>query len=164
MVTTSLDRDPTVLSVVAEPSIQQNPCCTILFAESLGADAKHGGTTEGCSAAVVGPGGFIAGAIGKHEGTIIKTAGNSVIAEFSEPFLAIQAAVEMQRQSETGQGGSSDSKQGLRIGIYSLEGQSSAIEMFGVMLSTASSITKQASSGQILISNTAYQEVSKIPF
>ncbi len=164
MVTASLDRDPTVLSAVDEESKQQNSCCTILFADSIRFDTELGRTGAGDAQTTNdAPSELIINSIQKHHGKVIKTMGSSVMAEFSNSILAVEAAVEMQRQAEANQTVSSETQQGLRIGVYSLADQRPGIEVFGSMVSAAACITRQAISGQILISEKAYEEVSKQP-
>src|ERR1051326_1277031 len=41
---------------------------------------------------------FVSSAVAEFEGTVIKTIGDSVMAEFPEPSLAVRAAIEVQRR------------------------------------------------------------------
>jgi len=160
----NLEGDPTVLTAVVDQTEQENSGCTILFAESLSSDTGQGRTgTGGAKSGVDAHREFIVSTIQYYNGTVIKAKGSSVIAEFSDPIVAVQAAVEMQRQTDAYQAASSEPEQTLRIGIYSLREQLPGFELFGSSVSSAASVTKLALTGQILISKDAYQEVSKQP-
>jgi len=162
MATTIIDRDPTILPENNEQS--DDACLTILFAETV--CSKIAVVQEGANAvqtAMDVADELILTTVQKHQGRVIKTMGTSILAEFLNPIEAIHAAVEMERLSVANPAVLQDKDLGLRVGIYTLENYRPEIAVFSSMLTAAANITKQATSGQILISNKAYQRVSKLP-
>jgi serine/threonine protein kinase/class 3 adenylate cyclase len=160
MATTITDRDPTIPPENSEQS--DNLCLTILFAEAV--CSKIAVLQEGANAAQTAMGAsdeLILYTVQKHQGRVIKAMGTSLIAEFSNPIEAIHAAVGMERLSVANPAFQQGTEPGLRIGIYTLENHRPEISVFSSMVTAAANITKQATSGQILISVKAYQRVSK---
>jgi serine/threonine protein kinase len=101
--------------------------------------------------------GYIVDVIQKYQGQIIRTLAGSIMAEFADIGVAVQAAVTMQRlQVESSQsfvdGHSNGSQPGLRIGIHGVPDQPQTLELFGDAAYAAARIAKYAAPGQILTS------------
>jgi serine/threonine protein kinase/class 3 adenylate cyclase len=97
--------------------------------------------------------------VGQFGGTVVKTIGDSVMADFPDPVSAVSAAIEMQRRLI---GVNSDlpehRRMELRIGIHTGMGFRKGTDVFGDVVNLASRITKRTEAAQILISR-AVQEV-----
>lgn len=94
----------------------------------------------------------------EHEGTIIKTIGDSVMAEFPEPFLAVQASVQLQRRLlESNRNRPERDHLQLRIGINTGSGIRYNQDVYGDVINVAARITKRTGPAQILISRRVKQ-------
>ncbi len=103
-------------------------------------------------------------AVHQHAGKVIKTIGDSAMAEFPDPSSAVRAGVEIERhflklnstlpQSERVE---------VRIGIHSGVGFRRGNDLFGDVVNVAARIVKRTAPAQILISRTVYEAVSKEP-
>jgi serine/threonine protein kinase len=98
----------------------------------------------------------------KNKGRVIKTIGDSAMAEFPNPSSAVRAGVEIERkflklnstlpQSERVE---------VRIGIHSGIGFRKANDLFGDVVNVAARIVKRTAPAQILISRAVYEAVTK---
>ena len=96
----------------------------------------------------------------KHEGVVIKTIGDAVMATFSTPLAAVRASIDIQkglhehnRKSETSE------RIYIKIGINKGEALMDGVDVFGDAVNVASRIQSQAEKDQILISQIVYEEV-----
>src|SRR5687767_4017749 len=86
----------------------------------------------------------------RHGGTVVKTAGDGVMASFGSASDAILAAVDMQRSVAR-----RDEGLRLRVGIASGDVSWEGGDCFGLPVVTASRLQNSAAPGQILVSQIA---------
>jgi class 3 adenylate cyclase/CHAT domain-containing protein/tetratricopeptide (TPR) repeat protein len=98
--------------------------------------------------------------IEKHEGVIIKTIGDAVMATFSSPLAAVKASIAIQnglyehnRKIEIAD------RIHVKIGINMGEALMDETDVFGDAVNVASRIQSQAEKDQILISRNVYEQV-----
>jgi class 3 adenylate cyclase/predicted Ser/Thr protein kinase len=135
---------------------------TILFSDVVGSTAYFDryGDTAGL-AMLHRQGDLCSTAIGEQGGTVIKTIGDSVMAEFSRPVLGVRAAIQMQRKllalNETL---TERERIRLRIGIHSGTAFRRANDVFGDAVNLAARITKHTGPAQILVSRAVQEAVA----
>ncbi|HYR82530.1 MAG TPA: SUMF1/EgtB/PvdO family nonheme iron enzyme [Terriglobia bacterium] len=94
----------------------------------------------------------------EFQGIVIKTIGDSVMAEFPEPILAVRAAVETQRRLLDHNQSFADSERlQIRIGINSGVGFRRGNDLFGEVVNVAARVTKRSGPSQILVSRPVYE-------
>ncbi|HVB58204.1 MAG TPA: protein kinase [Candidatus Acidoferrales bacterium] len=99
--------------------------------------------------------------IGDFGGTIVKTIGDSIMADFPEPKSAVKAAIEMQRRLiELNSELPDHRRMELRIGIHSGMGFRKGADVFGDVVNLAARITKRTEAAQILISHTVQEAIA----
>jgi len=95
-----------------------------------------------------------------HQGTIVKTIGDSIMASFPDAVGGVQAAIEMQRTLSTYN--ATHPKQDhiqIRIGLNAGRGIVENRDVFGDIVNVAARIESLAEPGQILVSQTVYEAV-----
>jgi len=98
----------------------------------------------------------------KHAGKVIKTIGDSAMAEFPDPSSAVRAAVEIERQFLKLNSTLPQSERvEVRIGIHSGVGFRKGSDLFGDVVNVAARIVKRTAPAQILISRPVYEAASK---
>ena len=102
------------------------------------------------------------GVVERHGGKVVKTIGDSAMADFPDASSAVRAGVEIQRQF-LGLNSNLPQRQqvGVRIGIHSGVGFRKGNDLFGDVVNVAARIVKRTAPGQILISRVVYETVSK---
>jgi class 3 adenylate cyclase/cell division septation protein DedD len=96
----------------------------------------------------------------RHNGTVVKTIGDSAMAEFSDPAAAVRAAVDIERQFlKLNQSLPADQRVEVRIGIHSGVGYRKGNDLFGDVVNVAARIVKRTAPAQILISRSVYEAV-----
>jgi adenylate cyclase len=91
-------------------------------------------------------------AIGDHEGAVIKTMGDAVMASFATPHQAVAAALQAVRETETRQG---ELGIGIKLGVH--EGPCLAVrandrlDFFGTTVNLTARLQGQAESGELVI-------------
>ncbi|UCD89611.1 MAG: adenylate/guanylate cyclase domain-containing protein, partial [Desulfobacterales bacterium] len=99
-------------------------------------------------------------AIERHEGVVIKTIGDAVMATFSSPLQAVKASVNIQKGLYEHNRKAEDSdKICVKIGINTGEALMDEADVFGDAVNVAARIQSQAGKDQILISRTVYDQV-----
>ena len=98
--------------------------------------------------------------IEKHDGVVIKTIGDAVMATFSTPLAAVKAASEIQiglyqHNLKTGVGDRIRVKIGINTGEALMDGD----DLFGDAVNVAARIESKAEEEQILLSERVYDEV-----
>jgi len=101
-------------------------------------------------------------AVREFGGTVVKTIGDSVMADFPNPKSAVSAAIAMQRRlAELNSALPEHRRMQIRIGIHSGMGFRKGTDVFGDVVNLAARITKRTQAGQILISK-AVQEAAAV--
>src|SRR5262245_40882815 len=101
---------------------------------------------------------YVSSAVADFEGTVIKTIGDSVMAEFPHPLLAVHAAIEIQRQLlRHNQDLPKAERLQIRAGINCGIGFRRSEDLFGDAVNTAARITKRGGPGQILVSRSVQE-------
>jgi serine/threonine protein kinase/class 3 adenylate cyclase len=101
-------------------------------------------------------------AIQQYEGKVVKTIGDSAMAEFPDPGSAVRAAVEIERQFlKLNLTLPENHRVEVRIGIHTGVGFRKGNDLFGDVVNVAARIVKRTAPAQILISRPMYEAVSK---
>ena len=104
--------------------------------------------------------GIMAGLIAQHRGRIVSTAGDGVLAEFPSSVMAVQSAVNIQRQlAERNQKLEPDRQMWFRIGINLGDVIVERDDIFGDDVNIAARLQSMAEPGGILISGTVFDQV-----
>jgi adenylate cyclase len=103
---------------------------------------------------------IMTGLIAQHRGRIVSTAGDGVLAEFPSSVMAVQSAVEIQRQlAERNQKLEPDRQMWFRIGINLGDVIVERDDIFGDDVNIAARLQSMAEPGGILISGTVFDQV-----
>ena len=98
--------------------------------------------------------------IEKHEGIVIKTIGDAVMATFSAPLKAVKASIEIQNGlNEYNRNIEKSDRIYVKIGINMGEALMDKTDVFGDAVNVASRIQSQAEKEQVLISRNVYEQV-----
>src|SRR5579872_2338709 len=101
-------------------------------------------------------------AIEQNNGRLVKTIGDSAMAEFAEPKSAVRAAVEIERQFHQLNLTLAENKRvDVRIGIHTGVGFRRGNDLFGDVVNVTARIVKRTAPAQILISRPMYDAISK---
>lgn len=101
-------------------------------------------------------------AIQQYEGTVVKTIGDSAMAEFPNPGAAVRAAVEIERQFlKLNLTLPEDQRAEVRIGVHTGVGFRKGNDLFGDVVNVTARIVKRTAPAQILISRPMYEAISK---
>ncbi|HLW92757.1 MAG TPA: adenylate/guanylate cyclase domain-containing protein [Roseiarcus sp.] len=100
------------------------------------------------------------GLIAQHRGRVVSAAGDNVLAEFPSSVMAVQTAVEIQRElAERNQKLELDRQMWFRIGINLGDVIVERDDIFGDDVNIAARLQSMAEPGGILISGTVYDQV-----
>jgi adenylate cyclase len=100
------------------------------------------------------------GLIAQHRGRIVSTAGDGVLAEFPSSIMAVQTAVDIQRQlAERNQKLEPERQMWFRIGINLGDVIVERDDIFGDDVNIAARLQSMAEPGGILISGTVFDQV-----
>jgi len=100
-------------------------------------------------------------AIQQYEGTVVKTIGDSAMAEFPNPRSAVRAAVEIERQFlKLNLTLPEDHRVEVRIGVHTGVGFRKGNDLFGDVVNVTARIVKRTAPAQILISRPMYEAIS----
>ena len=104
--------------------------------------------------------GIMTGLIAQHRGRIVSTAGDGVLAEFPSSVMAVQSAVDIQRQlAERNQKLEPERQMWFRIGINLGDVIVERDDIFGDDVNIAARLQSMAEPGGILISGTVFDQV-----
>src|ERR1700730_11494289 len=98
----------------------------------------------------------------QHKGKVVKTIGDSAMAEFPDPGSAVRAGVEIERQVlKLNSTLPQNQRVEVRIGIHSGVGFRKGNDLFGDVVNVAARIVRRTAPAQILISRAVYEAISK---
>ncbi len=101
-------------------------------------------------------------AIEQHGGKVIKTIGDSAMAEFPDPGSAVRSAVQIERDYlKLNLSLPEDQRAEVRIGVHTGVGFRKGNDLFGDVVNVTARIVKRTAPAQILISRATYEAVSK---
>lgn len=138
---------------------RQKTSLTVLFTDVVGSTAYFDryGDTAGL-AMLDRHSKLVTSAVAEFRGRVIKTIGDSVMAEFPEPALAAHAAVEIQRrQWQLNQSLPEHERIQLRIGINAGVGFHRGNDVYGDAVNVAARITKHTGPAQVLVSHSVQE-------
>ncbi len=102
------------------------------------------------------------GLIERHDGRVVNTWGDAVIAEFASPVEAVQAAVEVQRElASRNNGVAEDRCMRFRIGVNLGDVMVEGDDLYGEGVNIAARLQALADPGGIVISGTVHDLVRK---
>jgi serine/threonine protein kinase/class 3 adenylate cyclase len=97
---------------------------------------------------------LVTSAVEEFQGMVVKKIGDSVMAEFPQPVLAVRAAIAIQRRLLVqNQSAAENERLLIRTGIHYGTGFRRGNDLFGDAINLAARITKRSGPGQILISH-----------
>ena len=103
-------------------------------------------------------------AIQQYDGKVVKTIGDSAMAEFPDPSSAVRAAVEIERQFlKLNLTLPEEQRAEVRIGVHTGVGFRKGNDLFGDVVNVTARIVKRTAPAQILISRALYEAVSNEP-
>ena len=101
---------------------------------------------------------LVIAAVEEFQGSVIKTIGDSVMAEFPEPQLAVVAAIEIQRRLfEQNQERADSERLHVRAGINAGVGFRRGNDLLGDAVNVAARLTKLSGPAQILVSRSVWE-------
>jgi formylglycine-generating enzyme required for sulfatase activity/class 3 adenylate cyclase len=106
-------------------------------------------------------------AVVEFKGSVVKTIGDSVMAEFVEPLSAVHAAIAIQRRLRNQNLKQEENERlQIRIGIHSGFGFRRSNDLFGDSVNVAARITKRCGPDQIFVSQSVFEAIpaSEISF
>lgn len=162
---TNIDRLLKARAEIDEALRQHKTSLTVLFTDVVASTAyfERYGDTAGLS--LLRRHADLAGeVVGEFQGQVVKTIGDSVLADFREPLQAVLAAAEIQRrQQRLNLLLSQRERFNVRIGIHSGMLFRSGDDLFGDVVNLAARITKRTGPAQILLSRTVYEAIGADP-
>ena len=102
----------------------------------------------------------MAGLVERHDGRIVNTWGDAVIAEFASVVEAVQCAVEIQQEISTQNSGPPDANQmRFRIGVNLGDVMVDGSDIFGDGVNIAARLQELAEPGGVVVSASVYDQV-----
>ena len=138
---------------------------TLLFTDIVGSTRffDRFGDTAGL-AMIHGHVELVAAVVEQYNGTVIKTIGDSVMAEFPGPGSAVRAAVEIERRLlKRNRTLPPQERIEVRIGIHTGKAFRKGNDLFGDVVNVAARITKRSAAAQILVSRAVFEAISGEP-
>lgn len=129
---------------------------TILFSDLVGSTAMYNRRGDAPSYALVREQfSFLTGIVRRHEGAIVKTIGDAIMAAFSEPANGVQAALDIQAQVAAFNQRNTE-KLAIKLGLHhgpciavNLNGR---LDYFGATVNLAARLEGQSRGGDVVIS------------
>ncbi len=101
-------------------------------------------------------------AIQQFDGKVVKTIGDSAMAEFTDPGSAVRAAVEIERRFlKLNLSLAEEQRVEVRIGIHTGVGYRKGNDLFGDVVNVTARIVKRTAPAQILISQATHDAIAK---
>ena len=133
---------------------------TVLCADVHGYSRLMGADEAGTLGALRRHRSAIAGLVERHDGRIVNTWGDAVIAEFSSVVEAVQCAVEIQQETSSQSSDPPDAHQmRFRIGINLGDVMVDGSDIFGDGVNIAARLQELAEPGGVVISAPVYDQV-----
>jgi class 3 adenylate cyclase len=133
----------------------------ILAADVVGYSRMMGADEEGTMKVLSAHRSMIDGIIVFHEGRIINTAGDSVLAEFASPTQAVRCAVEIQDALKTRNDSLPEDRQmHFRIGVNLGDVMVKGDDLLGDGVNVAARLEGIAEPGKIYISSSVYDQIA----
>lgn len=134
----------------------------ILSADVFGYSRLLGLDEAGTLATLRAYRGIMDGLIRQHRGRVVNSAGDGILAEFQSAVMAVQCAVEIQRQiSERNQALEPERRMWFRIGINLGDVIVEHDDLFGEDVNIAARLQGMAEPGGILISGAVFEQVKQ---
>jgi serine/threonine protein kinase/class 3 adenylate cyclase len=162
---TNIDRLLQARAEIDEQLRQHKTPLTVLFTDVVGSTSYFDRYGDTAGLAMIRRHADLAENIFKQfQGRVIKTIGDSVMAEFPEPALAARGAVELQRRQVQANHGLPDRDRiQVRIGIHCGNGFRYGGDVYGDVVNVAARVTKNTGPAQILISADVHEAIAKDP-
>lgn len=133
----------------------------ILAADAVGYSSKMGDDEEGTLRVLSAHRAVIDGIIDFHDGRIVGTAGDSVLAEFASPVEAVRCAVEIQDALRTRNDSLPEARRlQFRIGVNLGDVIEKDDDLLGDGINVAARLEGIAEAGGICISSSVYDQIS----
>jgi class 3 adenylate cyclase len=133
----------------------------ILAADAVGYSRLMAADEEGTAKVLAAHRSVIDGIIQFHEGRIINTAGDSVLAEFASPTQAVRCAVEIQDALKTRNDAlPEDQRLQFRIGVNVGDVMVKGEDLLGDGVNVAARLESIADPGRITISSSVYDQIA----
>lgn len=144
-----------------EPSSLKRRLTCILAADAVGYSKMMGQDEEGTIQVLAAHRAVIDGIIAFHQGRIVSTAGDSVLAEFSSAVEAVRCAVEIQEALRTRNDSLPEHrKMHFRIGVNLGDVVVKNDDLLGDGVNVAARLETMAESGGICISSSVYDQIT----
>jgi formylglycine-generating enzyme required for sulfatase activity/class 3 adenylate cyclase len=134
---------------------------TVLFTDIVGSTTYFDrfGDTEGLLL-LYRHDSLVKGTVEEYSGIVVKTIGDSVMAEFADPLSAVLAAIAIQRLLvHHNQSLARSERLQIRVGIHTGYGFKRANDLFGDIVNVAARITKRSGPAQILVSHPVMEAI-----
>ncbi|HET9130234.1 MAG TPA: adenylate/guanylate cyclase domain-containing protein, partial [Terriglobia bacterium] len=134
---------------------------TVLFTDIVGSTTYFDrfGDTEGLLL-LYRHDSLVKGTVEEFSGVVVKTIGDSVMAEFPDPLSAVLSAIAIQRLLvHHNQSLPRSERLHIRIGIHTGFGFKRANDLFGDIVNVAAKITKRSGPAQILVSHAVMEGI-----
>ena len=144
-----------------EPSSVKRRLTCILAADAVGYSKQMGQDEEGTIRVLSAHRAVIDGIITFHQGRIVSTAGDSVLAEFSSAVEAVRCAVEIQEALKTRNDSLEDHRQmHFRVGVNLGDVVVKNEDLLGDGVNVAARLETMAEPGGICISSSVYDQIT----
>jgi class 3 adenylate cyclase len=144
-----------------EPSSVKRRLTCILAADAVGYSQQMGRDEEGTIRVLSAHRAIIDGIIAFHQGRIVSTAGDSVIAEFSSAVDSVRCAVEIQEALKTRNDSLPEHRQmRFRIGVNLGDVVVKNDDLLGDGVNVAARLETMAEPGGICISSSVYDQIT----
>jgi class 3 adenylate cyclase len=145
---------------VTSPPIKRK-LAAILAADAVGYSRMMAADEEGTMKVLAAHRAVIDGIIQFHEGRIINTAGDSVLAEFASPTQAVRCAVEIQDALKTRNDTlAEDRRMQFRIGVNLGDVMVKGDDLLGDGVNVAARLEGIAEPGNIYVSSSVYDQIA----